>query len=85
MQVPTDVFKMPPVTAAVAKRMFKVDNDKLKVVDAEHKQFKGSKVKAGDYVIAVNGTAMEPQDLLNACVDDEIVELKLQRDRYKTK
>lgn len=84
MQVPTNVFKMPPVTAAVAKRMFKVDNDKLKVFDAEHKQFKGSKVKAGDYVIAVNNTAMEPQDLLNACVDDEIVELKLQRDRYKT-
>ena len=62
---------------------FKIDNDKLQVLDPGHKQLKGSHVKAGDYVIAVNGTAMEPQDLLNACVDDEIVELKLQRDRNK--
>ena len=62
--------------------MFKVDNGKLRVLDREHKQFKGSQVKALDYVIAVNGEAMDPLDLFNACVSDEVFELKLRRDRH---
>ena len=76
------MFNLPPTTAAVARRMFKINSDKLQVLDPGHKQFKGSHVKAGDYVIAVNGTDMDPQDLLNACVSDEVVELKLHRDRH---
>ena len=84
MQVPTNTVNLPPTTAAVARRMFKVDNGKLRVFDREHKQFKGSHVKALDYVVAVNGKAMDPQDLLKACVSDEVVELKLQRDRDNT-
>ena len=51
--------------------MFAIDNGKLRVLDPVHKQFKGSQVKALDYVVAVNGKAMDPQDLLNACVTDE--------------
>ena len=66
--------------AAVARHMFEIDNNKLRVIDPVHKQFKGSQVKALDYVVAVNGRAMDPQDLLNACVSDEDVELKLRRD-----
>ena len=84
VQVPTHIFNLPPTTAAVARRMFKVDNGKLQVLDREHKHFKGSQVKALDYVVAVNGKAMDPQDLLKACVSDEVVELKLQRDRNNT-
>lgn len=84
VQVPTHIFNLPPTTAAVARRMFKVDNGKLQVLDREHKHFKGSQVKALDYVVAVNGKAMDPQDLLKACVSDEVVELKLQRDRDNT-
>ena len=62
--------------------MFKVSDDgKLRVRDPLHKQFGNSHVKALDYVIEVNGNAMDPQDLLNACVGDKAVELKLQRDR----
>ena len=61
--------------------MFEIDNGKLRVLGPVHKQFKGSQVKALDYVVAVNGKAMDPQDLLNACVSDEDVELKLRRDR----
>ena len=76
------MFNLPPTTAAVARRMFKINSDKLQVLEPGHKQFKGSHVKAGDYVIAVNGTEMDPQDLLNACVSDEVVELKLHRDRH---
>ena len=64
--------------------MFKVDNGKLQVLDREHKHFKGSQVKALDYVVAVNGKAMDPQDLLKACVSDEVVELKQQRDLDNT-
>ena len=61
--------------------MFKVSDDgKLRVRDPLHKQFKASQVKALDYVIEVNGNAMDPQGLLNACVSDGAVELKLQRD-----
>ena len=84
VQVPTHIFNLPPTTAAVARRMFKVDNGKLQVLDREHKHFKGSQVKALDYVVAVNGKAMDPQDLLKACVSDEVVELKLKRDRNNT-
>jgi len=65
--------------------MFEIDNGKLRVLDPVHKQFKGSQVKALDYVVAVNGNAMDPQDLLNACVSDEVVELKLRRDRDNTR
>ena len=67
------MFNLPPATAAVARHMFEIDNGKLRVVDPVHKQFKGSQVKALDYVVAVNGKAMDPQDLLNACVSDEVV------------
>jgi len=56
--------------------MLEIDNGKLRVLDPVHKHFKGSQVKALDYVVAVNGKAMDPQDLLNACVTDEFVELK---------
>ena len=66
--------------------MFKVSDDgKLRVRDPLHKQFKASQVKALDYVIEVNGNAMDPQGLLNACVSDEVVELKLRRDRDNTR
>ena len=62
--------------------MFKVSDDgKLRVRDPLHKQFKASQVKALDYVIEVNGNAMDPQGLLNACVSDGAIELKLQRDQ----
>ena len=64
--------------------MFKVsDDDKLRVRDPLHKQFEGSKVKALDYVIKVNGDSndMDPKSLLGACVDkDDTIELTLQRD-----
>ena len=33
VQVPTNIFNLPPKTAAVARRMFKVDNGKLQVLD----------------------------------------------------
>ena len=79
------MFNLPPATAAVARHMFEIDNNKLRVLDPVHKQFKGSQVKALDYVVAVNGKAMDPQDLLNACVSDEDVELKLRRDRDNTR
>ena len=82
VQVPTIFFVLPPTTAANAKQMFKVSDDgKLRVRDPLHKQFKASQVKALDYVIEVNGNAMDPQGLLNACVSDGAIELKLQRDQ----
>lgn len=66
--------------------MFKVSDDgKLRVRDPLHKRFEGSRVKALDYVIEVNGNAMDPQGLLSACVSDEAIELKLQRDRNSKK
>ena len=82
------MFNLPPTIAAVARHMFKIDGDgkgKLRVLDPVHKHFKGSRVKALDYVVAVNDKAMDPQDLLNACVSDEVVELKLRRDRDNTR
>ena len=64
--------------------MFKVsDDDKLRVRDPLHKEFKGSKVKALDYVIKINGDGndMDPESLLNACIDKvDTIELTLQRD-----
>ena len=82
VQVPTIFFVLPPTTAACAKQMFKVSDDgKLRVRDPLHKRFGGSRAKALDYVIEVNGNAMESQGLLNACASGEAVELKLQRDR----
>ena len=82
VQVPTIFFVLQPTTAASAKQMFKVSDDgKLRVRDPLHKQFKASQVKALDYVIEVNGNAMDPQGLLNACVSDGAVKLKLQRDQ----
>ena len=64
--------------------MFKVsDDDKLRVRDPLHKEFKGSKVKALDYVININGDGndMDPESLLNACIDKvDTIELTLQRD-----
>ena len=64
--------------------MFKVsDDDKLRVRDPLHKQFEGSKVKALDYVIKVNGddNDMDPEALLHACVNKvDNIELTLQRD-----
>ena len=79
------MFNLPPAKAAVARHMFEIDNNKLRVLDPVHKHFKGSQVKAFDYVVAVNGKAMDPQDLLNACVSDKVVELKLRRDRDNTR
>ena len=65
--------------------MFKVsDDDKLRVRDPLHKKFGGSKVKALDYVVKVNGNGhdMDPEALLHACVDKvDTTELTLQRDR----
>ena len=67
--------------------MFKVsDDNKLRVRDPPHKQFEGSKVKALDYVIKVNGDDkdMDPESLLHACVDKvDNIELTLQRDLGK--
>ena len=64
--------------------MFKVsDDDKLRVRDPLHKEFEGSKVKALDYVIKINGDGndMDPESLLNACIDKvDTIELTLQRD-----
>ena len=80
----TIVFDLPPITAAKAKAMFKVSDDgKLRVRDPRHKEFEGSKAKALDYVIKVNGDGkdMDPESLLHACVDkDDTIELTLQRD-----
>ncbi len=84
MQVSTVVFHLRPVTAAKARAMFKVsDDDKLRVQDPLHKEFEGSKVKALDYVIKINGDGndMDPESLLHACVDrGDTIELILQRD-----
>ena len=81
-QVPTIFFVLPPTTAASAKQMLKVSDDgKLRVRDPLHKRFAGSRAKVLDYVIEVNGNAMDPQGLLNACVSDGAIELKLQRER----
>ena len=64
--------------------MFKVSDDrKLRVRDPLHEQFKGSKVKALDYVIKVdgNGNDVDPEALLHACVNkDNNIKLTLQRD-----
>ena len=64
--------------------MFKVsDDDKLRVRDPLHTQFEGSKVKALDYVIKVNGNGddMDPEALLHACVNKvDNIQLTLQRD-----
>ena len=64
--------------------MFKVSDDaKLRVRDPLHKQFGGSKVKASDYVVKVNGNGhdMDPEALLHACVNKvDNIELTLQRD-----
>ena len=64
--------------------MFKVSDDgKLRVRDPLHKQFEGSKVKALDYVIQINGAGndMDPEALLHACVNKvDNIELTLQRD-----
>ena len=64
--------------------MFKVsDDDKLRVRDPLHTQFEGSKVKALDSVIKVNGSGddMDPEALLHACVSKvDNIELTLQRD-----
>ena len=64
--------------------MFKVsDDDKLRVRDPLHKEFEGSKVKALDYVIKINGDGndMAPESLLPACIDKvDTIELTLQRD-----
>ena len=64
--------------------MFKVsDDDKLRVRDPLHKEFEGSKVKALDYVIKINGDGndMDPESLLHACIDKvDTIELTLQRD-----
>ena len=64
--------------------MFKVSDDaKLRVRDPLHKKFGGSKVKALDYVIKINGDGndMDPESLLNACIDKvNTIELTLQRD-----
>ena len=64
--------------------MFKVSDDaKLRVRDPLHKKFGGSKVKALDYVVKVNGNGhdMDPEALLHACVNKvDSIELTLQRD-----
>ena len=64
--------------------MFKVSDDgKLRVRDPLHKQFEGSKVKALDYVVKVdgNGNDADPEALLHACVHkDGNIKLTLQRD-----
>ena len=64
--------------------MFKVSDDaKLRVRDPLHKTFGGSKVKALDYVVKVNGNGhdMDPEALLHACVNKvDSIELTLQRD-----
>ena len=77
-------FELPPTTAAQARAMFKVSDDaKLRVRDPLHKQFEGSKVKALDYVVKVdgNGNDADPEALLHACVHkDGNIKLTLQRD-----
>ena len=77
-------FELPPTTAAQARAMFKVSDDaKLRVRDPLHKRFGGSKVKALDYVVKVNGNGhdMDPEALLHACVNKvDSIELTLQRD-----
>ena len=64
--------------------MFKVSDDaKLRVQDPLHRQFEGSKVKASDYVVKVDGNShdMDPEALLYACVNKvDSVQLTLQRD-----
>ena len=64
--------------------MFKVSDDrKLRVRDPLHKQFEGSKVKALDYVVKVDGNVnyVDPEALLHACVNkDDNIKLTLQRD-----
>ena len=81
MQVRAIDFDFPPTTPAIAKEMFKVSNDgKLRVRSPLHERLEGSRLKALDCVIAVNGNAGDPEALLHACVSDVPVELKLQRD-----
>ena len=84
VQESTIFFELPPTTAAKARAMFKVSDDaKLRVRDPLHKQFGGSKVKASDYVVKVdgNGHDMEPEALLYACMNkDDNMQLTLQRD-----
>ena len=64
--------------------MFKVsDDDKLRVQDPLHRQFEGSKVKASDYVVKVDGNShdMDPEALLHACMNKvDNIQLTLQRD-----
>ena len=64
--------------------MFKVSDDaKLRVQDPLHRQFEGSKVKASDYVVKVDGNShdMDPEALLHSCVNNvDNIQLTLQRD-----
>ena len=74
-------FELPVTKLSVAKRMFEVSDDKLRVKSPRHTAFDGSQVKASDRVVSVDGVAHDsPEGLLMACAAGKPVVLQLQRD-----
>ena len=79
--MPSLKFELPGTKLSVAKRMFEVSDDKLRVKSPRHTAFDGSQVKASDRVVSVDGVAHDsPEGLLMACAAGMPIELELQRD-----
>ena len=75
-------FELPVTTLSVAKQMFEVADDKLRVQSPLHTALDASQVKAADRVDSVDGVAHDSAEgLLMSCAAEKPVVLQLQRDR----
>ena len=80
--MPSLEFELPVTTLSVAKQMFGVSDDKLRVKSHLHTALDGSQFKAADRVVSVDGVTHDsPEGLLMAGAADKPVVLQLQRDR----
>jgi hypothetical protein len=75
------------MTAAVAKEVFVVSDDKLRVCASIADQLQervlassGPRTKGGDCVVSVDGVSGSPEVLLAACSSGASVVIQLQRD-----
>ena len=75
------------MTAAVAKEVFVVSDDKLRVCASIADQLQervlassGPRAKGGDCVVSVDGVSGSPEVLLAACSSGASVVIQLQRD-----
>ena len=79
--MPSLKFELPVTKLSVAKQMFEVSDDKLRVKSPRHTALDGSQVKASDRVVSVDGVAHDsPEGLLMACAAGKPIVLQLQRD-----